>query len=92
MGTVDGVGSNGQQSRQPAYDFERQRSSHDIPSSTASTGQNFYISTGEAVTQQGTQRLNNYLASASGLEATGRQEGSHATRAGESDSTAFNAH
>ena len=84
-------GINGQQSRQLAYDFERQRSSHDIPSSTASAGQNFYISTSEAVMQQSTQGLNN-LASASGLGATGRQEGSHATRARENDSTAFNAH
>src|SRR5271156_2020770 len=84
-------GINGQQSRQPAYDFERQRSSHDIPISTAGAGQNFYISTGEAVTQQRTQGLNN-SAYASGLEATGRREGSHATRAGKSDSTAFNAH
>src|SRR5271155_2808092 len=84
-------GINGQQSRQRAYNFERQRSSHDIPISTASAGQSFYISTGEAVTQQSTQGLNNF-AYASGLEATGRREGSHATRAGKSDSTAFNAH
>lgn len=84
-------GINGQRSRQPAYDFERQRSSHDIPISTAGAGQNFYISTGEAMTQQSTQGLNN-LAYASGLEAAGRQEGSHATRAGKSGSTAFNAH
>jgi hypothetical protein len=72
--------TDGQQNRQPAYDFERLRSSHDILRSTS-----------PALTQQSTHRLPN-LVHASGLEATGLQEGSHATRTGKGGSTAFSNH
>jgi hypothetical protein len=81
-------GINSQQRRQPAYDFERQQSGHDIPTSA---DQNFHSSTSQGVTQQSMQRLK-YLAHGSGLEIAGRQEGSNATRTAKSDFTACNAH
>ena len=84
-------GINSQQRRQPAYDFKKQQSGHNIPGSTTSADQNFHSSTSQAVTQQSMQRLKN-LAHASSLEAAGRQEESNATGTAKSDSTAFNAH
>ena len=80
-------GINGQQSQQPAYDFQRQQSSHGVSSSSASAGQHFYSSTGQPVTQ-GTQGLNS-LAYASGLEAAGLQDGNHGVKNGKPDSVAY---
>ena len=83
-------GINGHQSQQPAYDFQRQQSSHGVTSSSASAGQHLHSSTGQPVSQS-THGLNS-LAYASGLDADGFQDGNHGVRDGKLDSVAYSVH
>jgi hypothetical protein len=83
-------GINSQHGQRPAYDFQRQHTSHSNSSTNTGAGQEFYSSTNQSATQPSMQGLNN-LAYASGLEFAGLNEGNHGIRTREAGSTAFNA-